>query len=49
MRKLLYIWILLPLCIACERDLMSYEGEEAIYFAVQTVADFRHSSSIEME
>ena len=36
MRKLLYIWILLPLCIACERDLMSYEGEEAIYFAVQS-------------
>ena len=36
MRKLLYIWILLPLCIACERDLMSYKGEEAIYFAVQS-------------
>ena len=34
MKRLLYIWILF-LCVACERDLMSYEGKEAVYFAVQ--------------
>lgn len=35
MKKLIYIWGLLFLCVSCERDLMSYEGEEAVYFAVQ--------------
>ncbi len=36
MKRLLYIGILFFLCTACERDLMSYEGKEAIYFAVQS-------------
>lgn len=36
MKKILYtLTVLLLLCVACERDLMSYEGEESIYFAVQ--------------
>lgn len=35
MKRLIYIWILFFSCVACERDLMSYKGEEAIYFAVQ--------------
>lgn len=37
MKKLMYIWVLFLFCVACERDLMSYKGEEAIYFAVQMV------------
>lgn len=36
MKKLLYICISMLLCGACERDLMSYEGTEAVYFAVQS-------------
>lgn len=35
MKRLIYIWVLFLFCVACERDLMSYKGEEAIYFAVQ--------------
>ncbi|MCM1032044.1 MAG: DUF4843 domain-containing protein [Oscillibacter sp.] len=36
MKRLIYIWVVFLFCVACERDLMSYEGEEAIYFAVQS-------------
>ena len=36
MKRLIYIWALFLFCVACERDLMSYKGEEAIYFAVQS-------------
>lgn len=35
MKRLVYIWVLFFFCVACERDLMSYAGGEAIYFAVQ--------------
>ena len=35
MKKLMYIWVLFLFCVACERNLMPYKGEEAIYFAVQ--------------
>lgn len=35
MKRWIYISVMFFICVACERDLMSYEGEESIYFAVQ--------------
>lgn len=38
MKSVRYFWIgiLFLFCSACERDLMSYEGTESVYFAVQS-------------